>query len=215
MAHNHFKQWVFLGPPGSGKGTQAETLAQRLGVPHISTGDIFRDHIARRTALGLEIDSILRQGRLVPDEVTNKIVAERLQQPDAKIGFVLDGYPRNLAQAEFLASLAPQAKAVLLELPDEEAVRRISRRWTCVKCQEVYHLDYKPPQKPGACDVCGGELGQRTDQRAEVVQDRLLIYHREVDPLLSYYEGRGELLRIDGRPSIPEVTANLASALGL
>lgn len=206
---------VFLGPPGSGKGTQAQEFARMLGVPHISTGDMFRDHIARATELGQRVQVLLKSGQLVPDDVTNAMVEERLDQPDARGGFIFDGYPRSLPQAEFLARLAPDVRALLIDLSDDEAIRRIAGRRTCQACAAVYHVDYKPPQAEGVCDMCGGVLEQRNDQTEEVVRDRLAVYHRQTEPVVEYYRSRGALTTIDGRPPIPEVTASLRAALGL
>jgi adenylate kinase len=209
------KQFVFLGPPGSGKGTQAKQLSAALAVPHISTGDIFREQIAQRTKLGIEVDEVLKQGQLVSDELTNKIVAERLTQADAALGFVLDGYPRSLSQAEFLASLFPAVQAVLFELTDEESIKRIARRRTCAKCGAIYHLDYQPAKQPGICDACGGELIQRNDQREAIVQDRLKVYHSQIDPLVNFYQHRQQLIIIDGQPLIQQVSDSLRKVLGL
>lgn len=207
------KQFILLGPPGSGKGTQAKLLASKLGVPHISTGDIFRDHITHQTDLGREVDNILKQGFLVSDDITNRIVADRLNQADAVSGFVLDGYPRNLIQAAFLDELAINVQVIDLELSDEEAVKRISRRWTCSACGAIYHLDFKPPQNSKICDTDGTKLSQRSDQAEHIVRDRLVIYHKQTEPLLNYYRRDGRLIVIDGAPSIPEVTKNIAKAL--
>ncbi|MBI5465853.1 MAG: nucleoside monophosphate kinase, partial [Candidatus Kerfeldbacteria bacterium] len=137
-------RFVFLGPPGSGKGTQAKALAMVLAVPQISTGDIFREQISKGSALGHQVDAVLKQGQLVSDDLTNQIVAERLRRPDAAAGFILDGYPRSLPQAEFLASLFPLVQAILFELTDDESIKRIARRRTCAKCGAIYHLDYQP-----------------------------------------------------------------------
>lgn len=210
-AHNQF---VLLGPQGSGKGTQAKMLAERLGVPHISTGDMFRDHVARHTELGAQIEALLKAGQLVPDEVTNALVKERLAQADAASGFVLDGYPRNLAQANFLNVLAPQVRAIELTLTDEEAVQRIARRRVCARCGATYHLDFAPPQADGVCDKCGGQLAQRSDDTEAAVRDRLATYHRATASLLEYYQARAALTSIDGAPPIPEVTEHIQRAIG-
>lgn len=209
------KQFVFLGPPGSGKGTQAKVLAEALGVPHVSTGDMFRAAIAAKSELGTKVDGLLKAGQLVPDEVTNKLVRERLQQPDASAGFVLDGYPRNLPQAQFLHTLAPEVRAILIELVDDEAVKRIAGRRTCSTCGAIFHIIFKPPKVVGACDVCGGTLAQRTDETESVVRDRLKVYHGEIEPVAASYRARGRLLTIDGAPPIPDVAVAIRKALGL
>lgn len=208
-------QFTIIGPQGSGKGTQAKALAQLFAVPHISTGDLFRDHVARRTELGLKADQLLRQGTLMPDDITNALVSERLGQPDAQAGFVLDGYPRNLAQAEFLQALASQTQAILLELSDDQAVERIARRLTCQACGAVYHLDFRKPRVNGVCDECGGKLDQRTDDTETAVRERLTIYHRETEPLVMFYQAHKQLMRVDGTPPIEEVIAAIRRALGL
>ena len=208
-------RYVFLGPPGSGKGTQAQALAQALQVPHISTGEMFRAAVAAQGELGKRIDGLLKAGQLVPDNVTNELIAERLQQPGATSGFILDGYPRSLVQAEFLSQLAPDTQALLIDLPDAEAVRRIAGRRTCLKCGAVYHLNYQPPQQTDVCDKCGSALEQRNDQTEAVLKERLLIYHQQTEPLVEYYRQRGVLVTVDGSPAIPEVTARIRAALGV
>jgi len=208
-------QFILLGPPGSGKGTQAKVLADKLKVPHISTGDIFRDHITRQTELGKQVDSILQQGSLVTDDITNKIVADRLQQADAASGFVFDGYPRNLVQAEFLYRLYPQVRAINLAVPDDELVKRIASRRTCAKCGAIYNLIFKAPRQVGICDLDGGELQQRADEVESTVRDRLVVYHKQTEPLINYYQTKGTLINIDGQPPIAEVTVGINQALGL
>ena len=208
-------RYVFLGPPGSGKGTQAQALAQALQVPHISTGEMFRAAVAAQGELGKRIDGLLKAGQLVPDDATNELIAERLQQPGATSGFILDGYPRSLVQAEFLSQLAPDTQALLIDLPDAEAVRRIAGRRTCLKCGAVYHLNYQPPQQTDVCDKCGSALEQRNDQTEAVLKERLLIYHQQTEPLVEYYRQRGVLVTVDGSPAIPEVTARIRAALGV
>lgn len=207
--------FILLGPQGSGKGTQAKVLASRLGAPHISTGDMFRDNIAHSTALGLKAKSLIDQGILVPDDLTNALVAERLAQPDARDGFVLDGYPRNVAQAEFLTSLKPGVRAINLELSDEAAVRRIAGRLTCEQCGAIYHREFQPPKVEGACDRCGGQLVQRSDDTEAAVWHRLSDYHQLTEPLLEYYRGQSKLITVDGAPSIEVVTKNLMQTLGV
>ncbi len=209
------RQLVFLGPPGSGKGTQAKVLAEVLQLPHVSTGDMFRDNIASGTPLGRQVSGLLKRGQLVPDEVTNQLIKARLEQADARRGFVLDGYPRNLSQAEFLRAVTPDVTVVLLTLPDGEAVKRIARRRTCPVCSTIYHLDYKPPQRSGVCDKDGAKLIQRNDQTEAVVRGRLATYHQLIDPLQDFYRKRGQLVTVDGLPPIAEVTVALMKALGV
>ncbi len=199
------KQLIMLGSPGSGKGTQAKILAEHLGIPHISTGDIFRDHIARQTALGLKAKAILDAGSLMPDDVTNSLINERLKQPDTNKGFVFDGYPRNLVQAEFLFTLKPEAKVINIELSDEEVLRRVSGRRLSKNTGAIYHLEFNPPPK----DLPQDDLIQRSDETKEVVQERLVIYHQQTEPLKYFYQKKGKLLTIDGRPPIPEVTKSI------
>lgn len=208
------RQFILLGPQGSGKGTQAKLLAARLGVPHISTGDMFRDHIKRGTGLGLQVDALLKVGTLVPDEVTNAMVRERLAQAGVQTGFVLDGYPRNVAQAEFLDTLAPGVHAVELTLADSVAVQRIARRRVCGSCGATYHLDVTPPKVPGVCDRCGSALVQRADDTESAVLERLATYHRATEPLLAHYRARGVLTTIDGAPPIAQVTELVRQAVG-
>ncbi len=209
------KQFIIIGPQGSGKGTQAKALAERLGVPHISTGDMFRDNSARATPLGVQAKVLIDRGVLVPDELTNALVQARLAEADAASGFVLDGYPRNLRQAEFLRTLAPGVKAIVLELSDQAAVERIAGRRVCAKCAAGYHLQFQPPLQADVCDRCGGTLVQRSDDSEPVVRARLTTYHRTTEPLLDYYRGLGKLITIDGAPAIVTVTKNLMQTLGL
>jgi adenylate kinase len=175
---------------------------------------MFRDHMARGTTLGLRAKELIDHGTLVPDDLTNALVAERLTQPDAGGGFVLDGYPRNLTQAEFLTKLYPEVRAINLELSDDEAVRRIAGRRTCGQCGAVFHLEFNPPQAAGLCDRCGGKLVERSDDTAEAVRKRLGDYHTLTEPLLEYYRARQALTTINGAPPIADVTAALVQAIG-
>lgn len=209
------RHYIFLGPPGSGKGTQAKELANILGIPHVSTGEIFRDNIARGTELGKKVDELLKAGRLVSDDVTNAVVSNRLKQTDAARGVILDGFPRSLPQAEYLATLSVDVLVVLIELPDDEAVQRISGRRTCSQCGAIYHIEYKPASKSGVCDTCGGELKQRNDETEEVIRGRLSIYHKQTEPLIKFYTASGQLIRVNGLPPISEVTAQMRALLKL
>ncbi len=207
-------RFTLLGPQGSGKGTQAKVLAERLGVPHISTGDMFRDNIARGTSLGLRAKELIEHGTLVPDDLTNALVEERLKQPDARNGFVLDGFPRNMAQAEFLTKLQPEVRAINLELSDDEAVKRIAGRRTCEQCGAIFHLEFNPPKVQGVCDKCGGKLVERSDDTESSVRRRLKDYHTATEPLLEYYRSHGALTSVNGAPAISEVTKLIEQAVG-
>ena len=195
---------VLIGPQGSGKGTQAKLLKEKFGIPHISTGDIFREAIAEKTELGLKAKEIIDKGNLVPDEITNKIVKERLQKEDCKKGFILDGYPRNINQAKALDSFAKIDYAVEIFVPDEISIKRLSSRRQCPKCGAIYGLDI-PPKKDNICDKCGAELYQRDDDRPEAIKKRLEVYHKETEPVLDYYREKGILVRVDGTKPIKDV----------
>ncbi len=209
---------VLVGPPGAGKGTQAEFIAAELGVPKISTGDIFRANVSQGTPLGLEAKKYMDAGELVPDEVTVEMVRDRLAADDACAGFLLDGFPRNVPQAEVLDEVLAAAGSrldVVLELvvEDDEVVRRLSGRRTCRSCNQVWHLDFDPPAEPGTCDRCGGELYQRDDDKAETVQNRLDVYARQTAPLVGYYAGHGLLVGIDATGQVDDVTGRALEAL--
>ncbi|MGE5599406.1 MAG: adenylate kinase [Bacteroidota bacterium] len=209
---------ILLGPPGAGKGTQAKLLVDRYGIPHISTGDIFRAAIKAGTALGRQAQSYLDRGMLVPDEVVIGIVTERLGEPDCREGFLLDGFPRTVPQADALERTLAEGKRTLtaaidLEVPDEVLLRRLTGRRVCHACGAVYHLEAKAPAAPGRCDACGGELYQRDDDRPETVAERLRVYAAQTKPLIDYYDRRGLLLRIDARGSIAEVDGLIVAAL--
>ena len=209
---------VLVGPPGAGKGTQARFIAAHLGVPKISTGDIFRANVSAGTPLGREASRYMVAGDLVPDAVTNGMVCERLSHPDARQGFLLDGFPRNVAQAEVLDDLLAEQGGKLdlvLELlvDDEEVVRRLSGRRTCRGCGHVWHVDFDPPKLPGHCDLCGGELFQRDDDLPETVRHRLEVYCRDTAPLVDYYAERGILAPIDATGPVREVTARALAVL--
>lgn len=203
-----------MGPQGSGKGTQAQGIAGRLGIAHISTGEMFRQLAQENDPAGLEAkEKYWSQGKLVPDDLTNKLIKIRLQKPDAQVGFILDGYPRNLAQAEFLASINSQVNAVYLDLTDDEAVKRISGRRTCSLCGAVYHVQFKPPQVADKCDIDTAALIQRPDDVEQVVRERLAIFHSQTEPLLQFYEQQGKLIKINGAPPIAQVTEQIKQAL--
>ncbi len=209
---------VLFGPPGAGKGTQAQAICEHLGVPHVATGDIFRRHLKEGTELGQLARSYMDRGALVPDDVVWKLVEDRLRQPDCQRGVLLDGFPRSVRQAELLEEgLAAQGRQVdlviSLEVPDEVILRRLSGRRVCLSCGATYHVDHSPPARPGTCDRCGGEVVQRDDDREEVVAKRLATYHRETAPVLDFYRERGVVRPVDGTGSIQEVAERIRGLL--
>ncbi len=209
---------VLLGPPGVGKGTQAARLGAHFGVPHVSTGEMFREALARRTPLGLAARKYMDAGKLVPDDVTVGLVKERLGRPDSSAGFILDGFPRNLTQAGALEDVLRElgmalAAAASIEARTETVVRRLSGRRQCRQCGAVYHIEFNPPPEPGRCPECGGELYQRDDDREETVRERLRVYAAETEPVLGFYRQRGLLVVVDGERDIDEVTRSIISAL--
>lgn len=209
---------IFLGPPGVGKGTQAVKLSQKYGIPHISTGDALREAVARGTEIGLKAKSYMDRGSLVPDEVVIGIIRERLAQDDCKKGFILDGFPRTVRQAEaldeILKDMGMKLDAVLnVEAPDEVIIERLSGRRTCKNCGRVYHVIYMPPKREGVCDVCGGELYQRDDDKPEAIARRLRVYKEQTAPLIEYYEGKGKLHRIDGSRDVDAVFRQITELL--
>ncbi|MEU9264275.1 adenylate kinase [Streptomyces sp. NPDC048251] len=210
---------VLVGPPGAGKGTQATRLAEKLRVPHISTGDLFRANISKQTELGKLAKSYMDAGNLVPDEVTIAMAKDRMEQPDAERGFLLDGFPRNVSQAEALDELLTvegiKLDAVLdLEAPEEEVVKRIAGRRICRNdSSHVFHVTYKKAAKEGVCDVCGGELYQRDDDSEETVRTRLEVYHTQTEPIIDYYKSQGLVVTIEAMGPVEEVTARALAAL--
>ncbi|MFC9505107.1 adenylate kinase [Streptomyces sp. NPDC057002] len=210
---------VLVGPPGAGKGTQAAFLARNLSIPHISTGDLFRANISRQTELGKLAKSYIDAGNLVPDEVTIAMAKDRMEQPDAENGFLLDGFPRNVSQAEALDELLEtetmQLDAVLdLEVPEDEVVKRIAGRRVCRnESAHVFHVTYKPAAKEGVCDVCGGELYQRGDDSEETVRKRLEVYHTQTEPIIDYYKAQGLVVTISALGKVEDVTTRAMEAL--
>lgn len=209
---------VMLGAPGAGKGTQAVNIAKEYGIPHISTGDIFRANIKNQTELGMKAKSYMDKGALVPDDITIGMLLDRIVDNDCRNGFVLDGFPRTIPQAESLkAALSLQdAKidhAVDIEVPDEVITNRMGGRRSCPKCGGTYHIVYNPPKKEGICDNCGTELVQRADDKPETVQERLRTYHEQTQPLIDFYRNEGVLTEVDGTKKPEEVLADILGAL--
>jgi adenylate kinase len=209
---------VLVGPPGAGKGTQAQFIASHFSVPKISTGDIFRANVSEGTDLGLEAKKYMDAGDLVPDEVTIAMVEDRLTHEDATEGFLLDGFPRTVHQAEVLDGLLAEkdnALDVVLELvvDDDEVVRRLSGRRTCRRCGHVWHLDFDPPSREGVCDRCGGELFQRDDDSEETIRHRLEVYADQTSPLIGYYGDRGLLRGVDATGPVEDITERAINAL--
>jgi len=204
---------AFLGPPGAGKGTQAVEVARHLRMPHLSTGDLLRSAVAARSPLGLEADGHMRAGRLVPDALVLQILNERLRQDDAKEGFLLDGFPRNVAQAEALARLTPLDRVVCFEIPEGLLVERLTQRQHCPKCGTLYNLATKPPRRPGVCDLDGTELVRRSDDREEAVRTRLRVYREQTEPLIAHYRALGVLVPIDATGTPDEVRHRVEAAL--
>ena len=203
---------AFLGPPGAGKGTQAAVLAAELAIPHLSTGDLLRGEAAARTPLGLEADGYMRSGRLVPDAVVLGVLQERIGRPDARNGFLLDGFPRTVAQATTLESVAPLDRVVFFELPHDMLVERLSSRRVCPACRTVYNLLSHPPRVAGRCDRDGTELVQRPDDRPEAIATRLAVYAETTAPIVDFYRARGRLRTIDARGTPEEVGRRIRDA---
>ena len=209
---------ILLGPPGAGKGTQAKAVTWQLGLPQISTGDMLRDGVRRKTPLGIEAKNVLEAGDLVNDELVNGIVVERIAAPDCAGGFILDGYPRNVSQAEmFGARIETGDNLLVIELAvdTEFLVRRLTARRTCGQCGAIYNVESRPPRQEGICNVCGSSLVQRPDDIEEVIRDRMRNYRAETVPLVDYYRERGVYHQIDGMGAIDKVSSDLMSIVGL
>lgn len=210
---------IMLGAPGAGKGTQAKMIAEKYSVPHISTGDIFRANIKNGTELGMEAKKYMDQGLLVPDELTVKILLDRVAQADCENGYVLDGFPRTIPQAEVLdkalSEIGDQIDfAINVDVPDENIVRRMGGRRACLSCGATYHIEHVPPKKEGFCDTCGSELVLRDDDKPETVGNRLEVYHKQTQPLIDFYQAKGILRTVDGTVDMKDVFAAIAAILG-
>lgn len=219
MKGNNNMRIVMLGAPGAGKGTQAINIAAKYQIPHISTGDMFRANIKEQTELGKKAKAYMDQGQLVPDSLTIEIVKDRLQKADCKDGYVLDGFPRTIPQAEALtAVLAENGEAIdyaiNIDVPDEAIVTRMSGRRACTGCGATYHIVYNAPKQEGICDTCGGTLLIRSDDEPATVQKRLYVYHKETQPMISYYEGQGVLKNVDGTQDMKQVFVDITDILG-
>ena len=208
---------VLLGPPGTGKGTQAKRIAEQTGLVHVSTGDLFREAVGKGTELGRRAKEYMDRGDLVPDELTIAMLEERIQQPDAQQGVLFDGYPRTLEQAQALSRAlkrrnATEGAALHVGASDEEIVKRLSGRWLCGSCGEIYHEQHRPPKEATVCDACGGALAQRADDKPEVVRERLRR-QRPSEELLAYYRDQGKLVEINGEQDVDAVTNDLLAAI--
>lgn len=209
---------VLLGAPGAGKGTQAQFINEKLGLPHISSGDIFRENLKNQTELGKLADGYIKVGQLVPDEITIKMIKERLTQPDCVNGAILDGFPRTPQQADALERMLNEFGArvecvVYISVADEVLIERLSGRWICRAQGHVYHVLYNPPKVPGICDMDGSELYQRDDDKVETVKQRITVYHQQTQPLIDYYKNKGLLVEIDGNQSIEKIGADIMKVL--
>lgn len=210
---------ILLGAPGAGKGTQASTLATLLDIPHVSSGDLFRDNLKNETPLGMLVKSYMEKGELVPDDVTVAMVRDRLSQPDCdQKGAILDGFPRTVEQAQALEKVLQEDDkqidvVIYIEVPEDVLVARLTGRWICRQCQSVYHTLFNPPREEGKCDVCGGELYQRPDDQMETVVNRLQVYFSQTMPLVDYYREKGFLRKVDGGQSIEDVRLALLAAI--
>lgn len=210
---------IMLGAPGAGKGTQAKMIAEKYSIPHVSTGDIFRANIKGQTPLGMEAKKYMDEGKLVPDELTVKILLDRVANEDCKDGYVLDGFPRTIPQAEVLTEALEKMGdkidyAIDVAVPDENIVNRMSGRRACVNCGATYHIVHIPPKTENICDKCGSELILRDDDKPETVSNRLKIYHEQTQPLIDYYTEKGVLKTVDGTKDMKDVFADIVSILG-
>jgi adenylate kinase len=209
---------VLLGPPGAGKGTQAEAISEQLHLPHISSGDIFRENLKKQTELGILAAGYFNKGELVPDDVTIAMIRERISRPDCQAGAILDGFPRTPTQADALASILSEMHSQVrivpyISVPENVLIERLTGRWTCRAAGHIFHEKYNPPKVAGVCDFDGSELYQREDDKVETVKRRIHVYLEQTQPLIEYYRQHGVLIQIDGKQTIEQVTADLLSAL--
>jgi len=209
---------ILLGAPGAGKGTQADSLSSELNLPHIASGDLFREALKKETELGLLAKSYMERGELVPDEVTIKMILQRIEMPDCVSGCLFDGFPRTLAQAEALdKGLADKGKNIdkvlYIKVSNEELLKRLGGRWLCQNCQTPYHLITAPPKVLGKCDKCGGELYQREDDKEETVKERLRVFFAQTIPIVDYYRGQSKLIEVNGNQGIQEVAKKIMLSL--
>ncbi|MBU0732391.1 adenylate kinase [Patescibacteria group bacterium] len=202
-----------FGPQGSGKGTQADLMIKELDIPAVVPGNIFRHNISEKTELGQKVEEYTKAGKLVPDEITIEMIQNRLSEPDCASGFVVDGFPRNVSQAKSLNDRHDITHALLINISDEEAIHRLSRRRVC-DCGATYHLDYNAPEKEGICNDCGKELYQRDDDKEDVIKKRLNIYHQETEPIFDIYKEKGVFHEVDGKQAIPKVWEDIKKILG-
>jgi len=210
---------VFLGAPGAGKGTQAAVVSRKFGLAHIASGDLFRQSVEKGTELGKSVKAYMDKGALVPDELTIQLISERLNQPDCKAGCLFDGFPRTIEQAKALDKMLSGRgwtldKAVYIEVPEADLLKRLGGRWICRKCQAPYHEVASPPKTAGKCDKCGGELYQRSDDNEKTIKERLKVYFVQTTPLLDYYQKIGNLVKVDGKLGIEEVSEKIIDVLG-
>ena len=207
---------IMLGAPGAGKGTQAEVLSEKLNIPTISTGAMIRQAIKNGTEVGLKAKEYIDKGQLVPDEAIINIIKHRLNEDDCKNGFILDGFPRTIAQAEALGEFGIEIDTALsLEVDDDVIVKRLSGRRECGNCASTYHVDTKPPKKEGVCDKCGSPLTTRNDDNPETIKSRLAVYHEQTEPLKGFYEKKGKLLKVVGQDTVETTTVSVFEALGV
>ncbi len=209
---------VLLGPPGAGKGTQAEAISEKLHLPHISSGDIFREHLKNQTELGKMAAVFINKGELVPDDVTIAMIRERLSRPDCRAGALLDGFPRTPPQADALAAMLAEMDGQVISVPyicvpDDVLIERLAGRWTCRKAGHIFHEKYNPPRQAGICDLDGSELYQREDDKTETVKRRIRVYTEQTQPLIEYYSQHRVLVEVDGKKPIEQVTSDLLLAL--
>ena len=204
---------IFFGPQGSGKGTQAKTISKKINIPHISSGDLLRNEIENKTKLGVEIEKILDNGDLVPDSTINQIIKNRLENPDTQNGYILDGFPRTISQAEFLDSFSKVNYVIEIDIPKKVSIERLSYRYTCPKCGAIYHLKNVPPKQTGICDLCGTKLVRRDDDEPKAIEERLKIYHLRTEKLINYYKEKNILYTVDGAKDANQVATDILNLI--